>query len=153
VTGYAGRAGNGPLTTFPRPKGGTVRVLAPHIHQHRGVYHGWRRGHLRDPAQIGRYLIEACHLAGLTPIGDPVVSEAHKFGLGGWLHLTTSGFEFMGWHEPDGWEYLTIDWYTCGPPPGWPRLVAHADQFFSIDPADRDFQPVLTELAGVSALR
>ena len=96
-----------------------MRVLDHVVQQHFGFFHAYRRGHLTDKGMVARFLEESCELAGLEAVREdgvpnPVVSTAHKFGLGGLMHITTSAIDWMGWHKPGDCEYFTVLWYTCG---------------------------------------
>jgi len=154
-----------------------MRVLAP-IRQHLAFLQGWRPGLITDRLMVTVYLEQACQLAGLEMVREdgvpnPVVSDAHKFGLGGMAHITTSVIDWMGWHvhiidpvtariggqvveldqakfglllDPGPWEYLTVLWYTCGDQPDWEELAAHAGEFFGL--VEAAWVPMLPELGG-----
>jgi hypothetical protein len=150
----------------------TTESLAPDIPQHLAFYQGWRPGHITDRRFVAVYLEQSCQLAGLDmvrdkdddgrPVPNPVVSRAHKFGLCGLAHISTSMMDFMGWDKPGPppwytdrtpapWSYFTLMWYTCGDVPCWEDLVVHADEYFGVraDAAgmDRSWTRMLPELS------
>jgi len=86
--------------------------LAPNIIRQRLIMEGTTTEIIK-PDQIKDYLLKLAEVSKMEVLKNPVTSNAHGLGWGGWIHWRTSGAHFYSYSGKP--SLFTVDTYTCKP--------------------------------------